>query len=239
MINGMSETQQPKGEYFVAGDSEYSQLKHPDGYIRSGRDLESYKRIFGEDFGKQEELILDVGAGDATMADEMEALTGHQAKVIRFDRDYNQFPPFGEAPAVAGDATKMPFAAESIDRVVSHNMMYYLGREKGFQAIGEMLRVLKLGGEAAIYPAKPFGSGSSDIGHINKHGMLNFPNLIITKPTDFNQWSEERKKEAYQELANAVTGGETTTKMIHWGVNKAINRKGTHRTIERGNSSSL
>jgi len=234
----MSETQEPKGEDFITGNNEYAQLSKPEGYIRSGRNLESYKRIFGEDFGKQEELILDVGAGDATMADEIEALTDHQAKVIRFDRDYSQVPPPGEAPAIAGDATKMPFGDESIDRVVSHNMMYYLGREKGSQAIGEMLRVLKPEGEASIYPSKPFTSGS-ELGHKDKHTLLNFPTLIISKPADFNEWTEERKQAAYQELAKAVTGGENTTKLIHWGVNKAIERKGTHRTIEGGSSSSL
>ena len=220
-----------------SGTNEYADLKHE--AIRSGRDLESYKRIFGEHFGTKEELILDVGAGDATMADEIEVLTDHRAQVIRFDRDYGDVAPEGEAPAVAGDATQMPFADQSIDRIVSHNMMYYLGRDKGAVAIGEMMRVLKEGGEAAIYPAKPFKNAGAEIGEKEKHAALDFPNLAFTRPQDFDTWDDSRKQTVYEELAKAVTGGKVATMLIHWGVAKAVQHKGTHRTIEGGSANSL
>jgi len=207
-------------------------------FIRSARNLESYKRVFGKDFGMHEETILDVGAGDETMADEIEALTDHKANVIRFDRDYGNTPPEGEAPAVAGDATNMPFANDSIDRIVSHNMMYYLGRDKGSEAISEMLRVLKTNGEAMIYPANPLQKDTST-SHKERHVPIIFPTLVITKPADFDNWDEKRKEQAYQDISRAVTVGEISTNLIHWGIAKAIQRKGTNRTIELGSSSSL
>ncbi len=206
--------------------------------IRSARNLESYKRVFGEGFGIDEEIILDVGAGDETMADEIEALTNHRAKVIRFDRDYNNSHPEGVAPAVTGDATHMPFKNNSVDRIVSHNMMYYLGRDKGSEAISEMLRTLKIGGEAMIYPANPLIKVTS-ISQKEDNSRVLLPTLIITKPADFDDWDEDTKKQIYQELSKAVTVGKVRTSLIHWGVARAVKRKGTNRTIERGNLSSL
>lgn len=232
-----------------SGSEGYAQLNlgqseeqpKPEGIIRSARNLDAYKRLFGEDFGKKEELILDLGAGDSTMADEIESLTDHKAKVIRLDRDYGNIPPQGETPAVAGDATQMPFADNSFDRVVSHSMMYYLGREKGIEAITEVIRVLKPEGQAVLYPAKPFKNVDSEIAHSqkNSNGVLAEPNLVIDKPVDFDTWDEDRKIAAYKEAAEAVTLGKLGTKLIHWGISRSIEKAGTHRTIERGSSSSL
>ena len=222
----------------------YAQLgsessRRPEVTIRSARNLDAYKRIFGLDFGRPDELILDVGAGDATMADEIKKSTNHKAEVIRYDRDYDDIPPEGDALAVAGDATKMPFPDNTFDRIVSHNLLYYLGREQGTQAIAEMLRVLKVGGEAAIYPAKPFGKAGADVGTKEKRSESNFPRLVISKPEDFDARSDEEKAGIYEELAGAVTAGKIATRLIHWGVARAIRHKGTHRTIERGGQSSL
>ncbi len=243
-------SEQPyKSEDQPQADNEYARLadetteakpEHT-GIIRSARNLEMYKRVFGEDFGKEEELILDLGAGDATMADEMEALTDHKAKVISLDRDYGNTPPAGDTPAAAGDATRMPFADGSFDRVVSHSMMYYLGREKGAEAIGEIIRVLKDEGQAVLYPAVPFRKVDTEVGHTEKNsqGGLIEPNLIINKPEGFDTWDEARKQEVYEETVKAVTLGMAGTKLIHSGIAKAIERAGTHRTIERSDTSNL
>lgn len=236
----MNEREQgSEGEDFKADTNEYAKLgAEAPGYIRTARDLEAYKRTFGPEFGRREEVILDVGAGDSTAADEIEALSDHKAKVVRFDQEYGETSPDGAASAVAGDATKMPFADESFDRVVSHDLMYYLGREKGTEAISEMIRVLRPGGEAVIYPAKPLVRAGTEIGHKERQDRP-WPSLVIARPGDFGQWDEVRKQEAYQELARVVTAGKVVTNLIHWGMNLAIRRAGTNRTLDTGAQSSL
>lgn len=202
--------------------------------MRSARNLELYKNVFGEDFGLRDELILDVGAGDATVADEIEALSDHKAKVIRLDRDYSNIPPEGEAPAVAGEATQMPFEDNSFDSVVSHNMMYYLGREKGADTMREMLRVVKAEGNIALYPAKPLTGVDSEIGAKQHVNWRSVPRLVITKPADFDTWDEARKESAYVELTKALTVGAIGTKLIHFQMARTIQQAGTHRTAEHG-----
>ncbi len=217
-----------------SGQNEYAELgvaepHKPDQTLRTDRTLEQYRTVFGQELGTRDELILDLGAGDATMADELEELTSHRATVVRFDRDYLDHPPDGEAIAITGDATRMPFANDVFDRVVSHNMMYYLGRDKGAEAFAETLRVLKPGGEAAIFPAKPLSRVDSDIAHTERHAGVLFPTLLVTKPADFSSWTNERKAEVYRELSRVVTPGATLDRLIHWKMARAIGKRGTHR----------
>ncbi|MDP4038627.1 MAG: class I SAM-dependent methyltransferase [bacterium] len=233
----MSEKLSPQPEEV---SNSYSQKEELESIVRSNRDLEVYKRLFGESLGKKEELILDIGAGDSPMADEIATLSDHKAKVVRLDAGYSIVPPEGEAQTVAADATKIPFADESFDRVVSLMMLPHLGPEKGADVMAEVLRVLKTNGQALLYPTRPFKRVQTELAQKEKYKpkLTTFPTLVITKPDDFNSWDEDKKHDVYEELANYVTYGGTIFKLARYGMAKSIERAGTNRTIEKGSKHS-
>ena len=203
---------------------------------RTNRNLETYKRVFGQELGRGEELILDVGAGDATVAEEIAALGDHRATVIRLDPDYANTPAQGDQPAVTADAANMPFADGTFDRITSFWVLPHLGPEKGTAVMAEVLRVLKPDGQALLFPARPFKKVEADFADKEVNGPLIkqiFPSLRITKPADYDSWSSEKKEEAASELAGYLTYGGPLFKVMKFGFAKAIEITGSKRSLDK------
>ena len=223
-----SEVYQQLGQPEQTYSQEPNDIQH---IVRTARSLEEYKRFFGESLGQENELILDVGAGDATMAEELALLQDHQAAVVRLDAGYKLVPPKGGAEAVAADATQMPFADETFDRVVSLWMLPHLGPEKGKDAVNEMMRVLKSGGQVMLFPGRPFKRVGGD--HLekksNKRSVIpSFPTLVITKPSDYGDWSAEKRETLNREIIDYVTYGGKTFEFLKWGYRTGVNIFGTN-----------
>ena len=208
--------------------------------IRTARTLEKYKQFFGPELGQGNELILDIGAGDSTTADEIAELSDYHAQTIRLDFDYLDNPPEGNTPAVAADATKMPFANESFDRLVSLWMMPHVGSEVGSEVVAEMIRITKPGGKIMLFPGRPFKRLKSEIAvRQSNDGLTVPPTLIITKPDGFDQLSDDDKQSIYSELSGFVSYGGAIHKVAQYMYGRAIDMAGTHRTTEQGRMNSL
>ena len=83
--------------------------------------------------------IADIGSGDANLKN---AAMLHDKSVLRVDVDYANTPPEHGA-AIAGSATELPIASNSVDAVISSFLMQHLDAHDQASAITEMLRIAR------------------------------------------------------------------------------------------------
>jgi ubiquinone/menaquinone biosynthesis C-methylase UbiE len=199
--------------------------------VRSnGRDLASYEKFFGVELAREDELILDLGAGDTRFAEEVRSNPDYNARVISLDLDYANTPPENRTDAVAGSATELPFADDSFDRVVSSWMFLHLPREVAQKALGEALRVTKPGGKISITPAMPWAGRSVDMGSSRKFSRLGFPRTLeITKPDDYDGIDRDEREGALSQLSRHMTMSATLYRVSRRLMAATIQRAGTNR----------
>jgi ubiquinone/menaquinone biosynthesis C-methylase UbiE len=95
-----------------------------------------------------DERVLDIGCGNGLHLAEL-ARRAHRGPVFGLDLSPGMLTAaqsHSRAPLVVGDAEQLPFAAESLDRVLAMHMLYHVPNRD--RAIAEIRRVLRAGGTA-------------------------------------------------------------------------------------------
>ena len=109
---------------------------------RTSRSAEFYRGVFGEFIAPGNvESILDVGAGDASFAEEVVPATGQ--RITRVDRDYADDPPTGQDWHVA-DARDLSEFYDTFDVTISAFMMQHMSPDEQAVALREMIRTTKV-----------------------------------------------------------------------------------------------
>ena len=121
-------------------------------------------------------MVLDLGAGDAQFADQINNVSDSKSKVVRCDIGYKDAEPHSSELAVAGSALKLPFADQSFDVVLSSLLLQHLHPAQQAVAGNEIGRVLKSNGLALLYRHK----NNQDPEYLNKTVGLDASSLKIT-----------------------------------------------------------
>jgi SAM-dependent methyltransferase/uncharacterized protein YbaR (Trm112 family) len=122
---------------------------YQDNYgARGNPEREARKRAVTDLLGRlvrPEATILEAGAGPATLADEIRALTdGYVALDLSVDNLVAGRERVGEVAAVAADLTALPVRTSAVDGVVAVGCLEYVAELP--RAIGELCRIVRPGG---------------------------------------------------------------------------------------------
>lgn len=177
------------------------------------RPLIAYQGYFGHELGKEPGLILDVAAGVGAAAAEINNSPDHQATVIAVDLAYPYIRPVTDT-AVAADALHLPFADNTFDLVVCSWLLAHLKPSEAARALGEMLRVAQPGADVMVNPSNYLRRMSNE--EFARKQLIDaptlaswipylIPTLIIPKPEDYPDWSQEERQLACRSLARHVT----------------------------------
>lgn len=185
----------------------------PESIERTSHDLRFYQRYFGSDLGVADELVVDLGAGDTSIAGQIQG-----SRVVRVDFDYGARPPVNRRNAIAAWAQALPFADSSVDKMISNSMFLYLTADEAAQVAMESLRVLRPGGRL-VFDAqqKPVGEQPHELELWKvrrmwslRHDMM----LGVTKPLDYKAWPEDRRAELCKAIGLIVASSDA---MIAFG----------------------
>jgi ubiquinone/menaquinone biosynthesis C-methylase UbiE len=137
-------------------------------------------------------LILDLGAGDSSFGPIVNSKSSkYKADVIRFDYSYADRALTKTGNAVAGDARSMPFFNEIFNLVICNHLLMHLSPDEMTPMIAEAFRVLKPSGQMHIRPLRS-NFNREDISMIYGDVSINPQGtLVVTKPDDYNNWSEQ------------------------------------------------
>lgn len=125
---------------------------------RTNRDASAYEKYFGFTLESlRGQRILDVGAGDSTFAQQARV---HGAHVVRVDPKYSENPPPRKDNAVCAVAQSLPFG-KIFDITLASFSLYWVNTGLS-DALLEMIRVTRGGGEVNIFPVMQVGSGNID-----------------------------------------------------------------------------
>lgn len=203
--------------------------------VRSrNRDLVQYKLFFGEEIGKLDERILDLGAGDSKFAEEIDQSSEHAAKVTKVDLDYLFTPPQNHERAVAASAASLPFVDNSFDTVVSSWMFLHLPREVSKSALNETLRVVKPGGRVLITPSLPGRVNHGPMSRNKRFDSIGFHRVMeITKPEDFEELSDNERDELLDRINKKVSMSPVMHRLSKKMMSTAIKLMGTNQLVPK------
>lgn len=200
------------GEYMAPEGKFSKRIERVRGIPRTERSLRDYETSFGTDIGEDPGIVLDIGAGDATFANEVRLWDEKQATVIATDPSYvfappkNKFNVVVDAPAVAAFMDELPFAENSIDRVVASFVFVHMRRDHAARSVTELLRVIKPGGLLQIHAALIHTALPADYSAvIARKYSDDKPTLEITKPDDYDAWGKEEKMNLGDYVAEKVS----------------------------------
>src|SRR5437763_161985 len=110
----------------------------------AANDVDGFVRIFLRRYGREQDRVLDVGCGPAPYR---EWVVGKYIGLDVTDLPYKTGLP--RRVDIVGSATTLPFAAGSIDLIVSKSAFYLIPNPEA--ALMEFLRVLRTGGRVLLF----------------------------------------------------------------------------------------
>ncbi|MFC9659350.1 class I SAM-dependent methyltransferase [Nocardia sp. NPDC127606] len=116
--------------------------------LRTGRTDRAFARfVFGPDWERPGSLLLDLGAGDSSLAHDLQQLGW---RTVTLDRDYARVRPVNDQIAVAGDCAALPFPDETFDMVVAVWVLLHV--DDVDVCVREIARVLRPTGVLLLHP---------------------------------------------------------------------------------------
>jgi ubiquinone/menaquinone biosynthesis C-methylase UbiE len=125
--------------------------------------------------GGEPQRVLDLGAGDGGVGDELLDLLPGSAALVLADLRAPSRPPHGRAAWVRADASRLPFADRSFDAIVLKDVLHHV-RDRD-AVLAEVLRVLTPGGVCVVVEANSENLVMGFIGRHADHAHVSAPEL--------------------------------------------------------------
>ncbi|MEX2043364.1 MAG: class I SAM-dependent methyltransferase [Patescibacteria group bacterium] len=179
--------------------------------LRTSRDLDEYRKFFGEDIAVEPGLVLDVGAGNSPFATEVRESPDHAGRVIRADLSYAFHMPEDPVDAVAADVRQLPFEDDTFEQVVSSHCLMHFDWESAASAIGEMLRVTKPDGTIGIFPGHERWSQRvpepAELHQVGWSRLFGSHTVAIAKTEAYLALAGSERRSLHYRLAQHVSSG--------------------------------
>ncbi|MFD3458904.1 class I SAM-dependent methyltransferase [Nocardia fluminea] len=201
--------------------------------LRTGRTDRAFAQfVFGPDWERPGSVLLDLGAGDSSLADDLHQLGWH---TVTLDRDYARIRPAHDQFAVAGDCAALPFPDETFDVVVAVWVLLHV--DDVDVCVREIGRVLRPTGVLLLHPLWSSGARLRRIARIP--GVTVRPGRVIRRrcrpcasvdAAAFDAWDADQRAA----FLRALRPNGTVRVLGQFATDVIVRTTGDHRRGSRG-----